>query len=91
VLLWWFIMLMISAAGPRPEVLNDTLTRVADVTPLKHVILTLQDPWLGFGSKPSRAAGGRRHPGSVGAARAAPVPLAMTWPGGPDRAGSAVP
>jgi hypothetical protein len=31
-------------------VLNDTLTRVADVTPLKHVILVLQDPWLGFGS-----------------------------------------
>jgi hypothetical protein len=25
---------------------------VADVTPLKHVILTLQDPWLGFGSTP---------------------------------------
>jgi hypothetical protein len=31
-------------------VLNDTLTRVADATPLKHVILVLQDPWLGFGS-----------------------------------------
>ncbi len=26
------------------------LTRVADATPLKHVILVLQDPWLGFGS-----------------------------------------
>ena len=48
--LLWFVMLMISGAGPPPEVLNDTLTRVADATPLKHVILALQDPWLGFGS-----------------------------------------
>jgi ABC-2 type transport system permease protein len=48
--LLWFVMLMVSGAGPPPEVLNDTLTRVADATPLKHVILTLQDPWLGLGS-----------------------------------------
>jgi len=48
--LLWFVMLMISGAGPPPEVLNATLTRVADATPLKHVILVLQDPWLGFGS-----------------------------------------
>jgi ABC-2 type transport system permease protein len=48
--LLWFVMLMVSGAGPPPEVLNDALTRVADATPLKHVILTLQDPWLGFGS-----------------------------------------
>jgi ABC-2 type transport system permease protein len=47
--LLWFVMLMVSGAGPPPEVLNRALTRVADATPLKHVILTLQAPWLGFG------------------------------------------
>lgn len=52
-MLLWFVMLMISGAGPPPEVLNDTLTTVADATPLNHVILTLQDPWLGFGANPA--------------------------------------
>jgi ABC-2 type transport system permease protein len=50
--LLWFVMLMISGAGPPPEVLNDTLTRVADATPLKHVILTSRTP--GSGSVPTR-------------------------------------
>jgi len=49
-ILLWFLMLMIAGAGPPPEVLPAALTRVADVTPLRHVVLALQDPWLGFGS-----------------------------------------
>jgi len=49
-ILLWFLMLMVAGAGPPPEVLPAALTRVADVTPLRHVVLALQDPWLGFGS-----------------------------------------
>lgn len=47
--LLWFVMLMIAGAGPPPEVLSDAMRAVADATPLRHVILLLQDPWLGFG------------------------------------------
>ncbi len=48
-ILLWFLMMMIAGAGPPPEVLPTALTRIADFTPLKHVIVALQDPWLGFG------------------------------------------
>lgn len=47
--LLWFVMLMIAGAGPPPEVLTDATRAVADATPLRHVILLVQDPWLGFG------------------------------------------
>jgi ABC-2 type transport system permease protein len=47
--LLWFVMFMISGSGPPPEVLPDSLSAVANATPLKHVILLIQDPWLGFG------------------------------------------
>ncbi len=45
----WFIMLMLSGPGPPFEVLNNVLRFLGDITPLKHVVLLLQDPWLGFG------------------------------------------
>jgi ABC-2 type transport system permease protein len=47
--LLWFVMFMISGSGPPPEVMPSSLNSAADVTPLKHVILLIQDPWLGFG------------------------------------------
>lgn len=47
--LLWFVMFMIAGSGPPPEVLPDSMTAVANATPLKHVILLIQDPWLGFG------------------------------------------
>ena len=47
--LLWFVMFMISGSGPPPEVLPDSLNTAANVTPLKHVIVLIQDPWLGFG------------------------------------------
>jgi ABC-2 type transporter len=47
--LLWFVMFMISGSGPPPEVLPDALDAVATATPLKHVIVLIQDPWLGFG------------------------------------------
>jgi ABC-2 type transport system permease protein len=47
--LLWFVMFLISGSGPPPEVLPGSLTDVAEATPLKHVIVLIQDPWLGFG------------------------------------------
>jgi len=49
-LLLWFLMLMIAGAGPPPGVLPDALRSLAELTPLRHVIIALQDPWLGFGT-----------------------------------------
>jgi ABC-2 type transport system permease protein len=48
-ILLWFVMLMIAGAGPPPEVLTEAMRAVADLTPLRHVITLIQDPWLGFG------------------------------------------
>ncbi len=48
-LLLWFLMMMVSGSGPPPEVLNSLLRGVAELTPLKHLIIAVQDPWLGRG------------------------------------------
>lgn len=48
-ILLWFVMMMICGAGPPPEVLSSTLTRVGDLLPLRHVVIAIQDPWLGKG------------------------------------------
>jgi ABC-2 type transport system permease protein len=48
-LMLFFIMMILSGAGPPPEVLPDALNVVSKITPLRYVILMLQDPWLGFG------------------------------------------
>ena len=45
----WFVMMMLGGSGPPPEVLNETLRTVGRLTPLKHVVVMLQDPWLGWG------------------------------------------
>jgi ABC-2 type transport system permease protein len=47
-LILFFVMMMISGAGPPPEVLSTPLQRVSDVLPLTHAIRVIQDPWLGF-------------------------------------------
>ncbi len=48
-LLLFFIMMMLGGAGPPPEVLKGAMGVIGDITPLRHVILMLQNPWLGFG------------------------------------------
>lgn len=45
----WFAMLILAGAGPPPEVLTEGMRTVADYLPLTHLIIALQDPWLGFG------------------------------------------
>lgn len=45
----WFVMMMVSGPGPPIEVLNGTLRAVGAALPLRHVVLLIQDPWLGFG------------------------------------------
>jgi len=47
--LLWFVMDIISGAGPPPEVLNQGMTWVGRFLPLTYTIRLLQDPWLGFG------------------------------------------
>jgi ABC-2 type transport system permease protein len=48
-LLLFFVMLILAGAGPPREVMTDVMRYVGDATPLRYVILLLQDPWLGFG------------------------------------------
>lgn len=48
-LILFFVMLILAGAGPRREVMTEAMQWVGDVTPLRYVILLLQDPWLGFG------------------------------------------
>lgn len=45
----FFVMLMLGGAGPPPEVLTGAMRIIGDITPVRYVILLLQDPWLGFG------------------------------------------
>ncbi|HTY82325.1 MAG TPA: ABC transporter permease [Dehalococcoidales bacterium] len=48
-LLLFFIMMILGGAGPPPEVLKGAMGVVGQLTPMRFVILTLQDPYLGFG------------------------------------------
>jgi ABC-2 type transport system permease protein len=48
-LILFFIMMILGGAGPPPEVLTGAMKVVGEITPMRHVILTLQNPWLGFG------------------------------------------
>jgi len=48
-LILFFVMFMISGSGPPRETFGDTMRTLGEVLPLTHVILVLQDPWLGYG------------------------------------------
>jgi ABC-2 type transport system permease protein len=52
-LILFFVMMILGGAGPPPEVLTGAMDTVGKITPLRHVILMLQDPWLGFGWHPN--------------------------------------
>ena len=48
-LILFFVMMMLGGAGPPPEVLTGAMDIIGQITPLRHVIIILQDPYLGFG------------------------------------------
>ncbi len=45
----FFVVLFLSGSGPPLGVMSEPLRRVSDVLPSTHVMLLLQDSWLGFG------------------------------------------
>ena len=47
--LLWFVVLIVGGAGPPPEVLPDTMAAVGTLTPLRPLILAVQDPWFAGG------------------------------------------
>jgi ABC-2 type transport system permease protein len=47
--LLWFLMMMVSGSGPPPEVLGSTLRAIGAALPLKHLVVAVQDPWIGRG------------------------------------------
>ena len=48
-LILFFVMMILGGAGPPPEVLTGAMDTIGQITPLRHVILILQDPYLGYG------------------------------------------
>jgi ABC-2 type transport system permease protein len=48
-LLIFMVSWMLSGAAPPRAVLPDAVRSVGEAIPLTHVILTIQDPWFGFG------------------------------------------
>jgi len=48
-LLLIIVMMMLGGAGPPREVMGAVMRGVGDATPLRYVVVLLQDPWLGFG------------------------------------------
>jgi ABC-2 type transport system permease protein len=44
--LLWFVLLILGGAGPPPEVLPDAMGTVGALTPLRPLVLALQDPWF---------------------------------------------
>lgn len=54
--LLWFVMLILAGAGPPREVMTAAMQRIGDVTPLRYVVLMVQDPWLGLGWNTSATA-----------------------------------
>ena len=47
--LLFIVMLMLSGTGPPREVMTSAMNRIADVLPLTHAVVAIQDPWLGYG------------------------------------------
>ncbi len=45
----FFVMMMLSGAGPPVEVMSPTMQSVGKAMPLWHGVIAIQDPWLGEG------------------------------------------
>lgn len=44
----FFVMMLLSGAGPPPEVLTGALHSVSNLLPLTYMLRLIQDPWLGL-------------------------------------------
>ena len=49
----FFVMMILGGAGPPPEALTGAMRTIGNFTIIHHVILMLQDPYLGFGWRES--------------------------------------
>jgi ABC-2 type transport system permease protein len=47
-LILYLVMLMVGGAGPPASLLGRPLRIVGDLTPYKHIVTLIQNPWLGF-------------------------------------------
>lgn len=47
--LLFFIMFYLGGCGPPFDVMSSILQRIGDATPFKHIVIFMQDLWLGFG------------------------------------------
>lgn len=45
----FFVMMLLSGPGPPKEVLPSGMQRIAEVLPLTHLVVLMQDPWFGLG------------------------------------------
>ncbi|MBN2099505.1 MAG: ABC transporter permease [Dehalococcoidia bacterium] len=48
-LILFIVMLMLSGAGPPPELMSEAMEKTGQTMPLFYVIRLIQDPWLGYG------------------------------------------
>jgi ABC-2 type transport system permease protein len=48
-LILFVVMIILGGAGPPLEVLSSSMRVISDATPIRYVIVLIQDPWLGFG------------------------------------------
>jgi ABC-2 type transport system permease protein len=48
-LILYVVMMLLGGSGPPREVLSKPLQITGDITPLRHVVTMIQDPWLGLG------------------------------------------
>ena len=45
----FFVMMMLSGAGPPVDVMSSTMRGIGKAMPLWHGVMAIQDPWLGEG------------------------------------------
>jgi ABC-2 type transport system permease protein len=52
-MLLFFPFFLLGGAGPPPDAMGDSMSSIANVVPLTHVVRSIQEPWLDLGSPTS--------------------------------------
>ena len=55
-MLLFFPFFLLGGAGPPPEAMGDPMSSISNLVPLTHVVRSIQEPWLDFGSPTSHLA-----------------------------------